>query len=54
MQVYQIEECGRSYIGHWFQIMLPSLQHVVVENDSEKIKLCLSWTIQKNHIKKNL
>ena len=52
MQVYQIEECGRSYIGHWFQIMLPSLQHVVVENDSEKIKLCFKLDYTKESYQK--
>ena len=37
MKVYKLEECGRSYIGHWFTMMLASLKDVDL---SEKIQLC--------------
>ena len=37
MRVYKLEECGRSYIGHWFTMMLASLKDVDL---SEKIQLC--------------
>jgi|TARA_R100000455_G_C6257708_1_gene113365 capsular polysaccharide biosynthesis protein len=53
MKVYQIGEHGRSYIGHWFSLMLPCLQHVEeFKNDSEKIKLCFKLDYTKEPYQK--